>query len=297
MLRPRGHPLLRLLSFAPLLLRPRVRQLYADIVELECVVEDHEGVSQSLLELGALSVTATGVEDAGDYDCFTERPTWKRAKVSALATKRQAERILFEFPSFQVSAFENKDWLKIQEELRPPLQIGDVRILLPWHQGDGLRIEGGAAFGTGEHATTKMLVEWLQTRTLSDVIDYGCGSGILALVCAKMGATAVGVDIDEDSVEAARRNNAMNGFDVSFQLPPLSDQTADLVIANILLNPLLDLAPTLAALVNDNGLLALSGVRRSQFHTLKATYSSYFHDIAIENDVDEWLLVVCKGKL
>ncbi|EGB12573.1 hypothetical protein AURANDRAFT_6963, partial [Aureococcus anophagefferens] len=156
-----------------------------------------------------------------------------------------------------------------------------------------LRVEGGAAFGTGEHQTTRMCCEWLQEAELPamyTMVDYGCGSGILALTALRYGAAvAVGVDIDVDCVAAAKRNAESNGFAPSecrFHLPPTGDfghdplpsdePPADVVVANILLNPLLALQDTITGLVKVGGTQVMSGIRLDQADRVIAAYGPKF---------------------
>ena len=222
-------------------------------------------LSACLLELGAASVTASDaaasvLQGEDEYDVFNE-PAWRssqlwakpmvRAIVSADVAGDVANGAM---EIFGVSVAERRaldpsvDWLKAQEDSRPPVVIGNMRIILPWHENsaDAVRLEGGTAFGTGEHPTTRMCVLWLQRHlpAFATVLDYGCGSGILALVALKAGAShAVGVDADVDAVRAADRNARANGFspaEAHFSLPLSAreahpQQTFDVVVANLFL--------------------------------------------------------------
>ena len=195
-----------------------------------------------------------------------------------------------------------------------------------------MRVEGGAAFGTGEHQTTKMCCEWLQETTFPafyTMCDYGCGSGILALTALRFGAAcAVGIDIDPDCVRAAERNRYANGFgenEARFYLPPLDaggdassiayvnkrftsapegvapfpegELPCDVVVANILLRPLLALRDTILERVRPGGALAMSGVRVDQVDDVLGAYASSFETAAVDREVDGWVLIACRGKL
>ncbi|KAJ8600677.1 hypothetical protein CTAYLR_007432 [Chrysophaeum taylorii] len=304
-------------------------------------------LSELLFELGATSVDATDA-DAGsaleepifrepppEYDVFVDdqwrsEEFWSRAVVRALAPSRLAARleaaVAETYPGLhaEVRPVEERDWVAVQEALRPPLVVGKMRVVLPWHDSvepRDLRLEGGAAFGTGEHPTTKMCVLWLQDNmpAFATVMDYGTGSGILALASLKAGAaTAVGVDVDVDAIAVARRNAELNDFappEVSFHLPPVgagadahtlalvesrfrNDDTAaataplpenlagatyDVVVANILLNPLLALKDTLCGFVEEqDGKLVISGIRRDQFAKVRDAYAPSFPHGAVE---------------
>lgn len=311
-----------------------------ELVEVEFESENSELLSEALLELGARSVDAFDA-DAGtpsEEPIFTDETTglWPRAVVRAVVPKRVQESFVsqvadvFDVSPRSVSPVDtDKDWLRELERLRPPLTVGSLRILLPWHpkteDGEDLLIEGGAAFGTGEHPTTRMCVEWVQAMDVAfpSVMDYGSGSGILALAALKAGASdSVGVDIDPDAVSAAQRNAIMNGFsshDARFFLPPaslggpvrsellpdgveplpedLENRHYDIVIANILLTPLVDLAEHISSFVHPgHGRLAISGLRFSQFDAVRDAYQDFFHDIRIANEEDGWLLVVCADR-
>mmetsp|Transcript_8471 Transcript_8471/g.27755 ORF Transcript_8471/g.27755 Transcript_8471/m.27755 type:complete len:375 (-) Transcript_8471:111-1235(-) len=348
-------PLLGLLASQRLVCRrwTLVRRRAEEVVELHYDVGDEqvEVVSELLLEFGASSVDAQPAASEAPIYAEPGEPArvWRRALVRAITPKRLEERVAAQiedvFPGLtpEVRALDTtKDWLRELEAMRPPLQIGRLRVVLPWHEEssgerpeEDLRIEGGSAFGTGEHATTRMCLEWLQGASLpclASVMDYGAGSGILALAALKCGiaAEAVGVDVDPDCLAAAKRNAKTNGYDTSTEarfffpaacdvvlpqpghgggvfpssdgerLPPdLAARHFDVVIANILLNPLLDLAPTLAAFVRpapNGGVLAVSGIRDTQFDTFKAAYDPFFASVAIADDQDGWLLVTCEER-
>ena len=195
-----------------------------------------------------------------------------------------------------------------------------------------LRVEGGAAFGTGEHQTTRMCCEWLQETTFPafyTMCDYGCGSGILALTALRFGAAcAVGIDIDPDCVRAAERNRASNGFgenEARFYLPsldaggdassiayvnkrftsapegvapfPEGELPCDVVVANILLRPLLALRDTILERVRPGGALAMSGVRVDQVDDVLGAYASSFETAAVDREVDGWVFNRCRGNV
>mmetsp|Transcript_4937 Transcript_4937/g.14641 ORF Transcript_4937/g.14641 Transcript_4937/m.14641 type:complete len:385 (+) Transcript_4937:165-1319(+) len=330
-----------------------------------------EELSEALMEFGALSVTATDTgagtpeeealfrepPDARELDVFTDENRWRseaywaRSEVAALfSTAAGGEAALKELRSLygdaaaasleaSVAPLADQDWLAVQEAARPVVTVGQLDILLPWHETSSdpavaarqLRVEGGAAFGTGEHQTTRMCCEWLQRANLPahyTMLDYGCGSGILALTALRFGAAcAAGVDIDVDCVAAAKRNAADNGFggaEARFYLPEVDagadagavafvnarltsapdgfeplppGETFDAVVANILLNPLLALRDTIVNRVRADGILAISGVRAEQFDAVRDAYRGAFRDVRIDREEDGWLLIVCEDKL
>ncbi len=176
------------------------------------------------------------------------------------------------------------DWVRESQSQFAPTRISERLWIVPtWHQPPDeralvVRLDPGVAFGTGTHPTTRLCLAWLDA-TLSPgarVLDYGCGSGILAITAAKLGARAViGVDIDPQALVAARANSRANGVDASYtDLDGFSQSTLtfDVVLANILSNPLKLLAPALAARVAPHGSLVLSGVLERQAGDVIAAY-------------------------
>jgi ribosomal protein L11 methyltransferase len=261
-----------------------------------------EALSDALLGAGAISV---GVEDAeagteAETPQFGEpgsagTPLWRLSRVVALFEPESdiAERIaaaaketgIAESPDVELSEVEEQDWVRLTQSQFDPIRINDRLWIVPsWHTAPdptaiNLELDPGLAFGTGSHPTTHLCLEWLcdQVRGGESVRDYGCGSGILALAAAKLGAADVlGVDIDERAVEAAADNAARN--DVALRLAHSKQsltETFDLVVANILTNPLCVLAPLLATRVTPGGHIALSGVLASQAEQVAAAYAPH----------------------
>lgn len=260
-----------------------------------------EALSDVLLEQGALSVS---VEDA---DAGTDRetpqfgepgspdtPLWDNSKVVALFEPREslladvtaaAQALDIESSAIETEQVAEQNWVQITQSQFAPIQINDRLWIVPsWHDAPdpkaiNLQLDPGMAFGTGSHPTTRLCLEWLcETATPGKtLLDYGCGSGILALAAAKLGAgPVVGIEIDEQAMAAARHNAHENHvhLDVRHSSAPLPE-TFDLVVANILTNPLCVLAPLLAARVAPSGRLALSGVLESQAQQVIAAYAPF----------------------
>ena len=178
---------------------------------------------------------------------------------------------------------ENADWVRITQAQFQPVKVSDRLWIVPtWHEppaGDtaiNIRLDPGVAFGTGSHPTTHLCLQWIDANVQNDqsVLDYGCGTGILAIAAKKVGAKEVlGTDIDPQAVEAAHDNAIMNHVEAKFALPDdMPEGTFDVVVANILANPLKLLAPALLGRVKVGGALVLSGVLAKQADEVIAAY-------------------------
>ena len=272
----------------------------------ECVLEvsrdDAEALSEALFDLGALSVS---VEDA-DADTPEEQPlfgepgheptrlAWNRSRVVALLADDADPALLVAaaaneiklspIPAYTVREVEEQDWVRVTQSQFEPIHIGEHIWVVPsWHDAPEpdavvLELDPGLAFGTGSHPTTRLCMEWLEQHVQPGerTLDYGCGSGILAIVAKKLGAgETVGVDIDPNAVDASRYNAERNHVDATFALPDDAPEgTFDLVVANILSNPLKLMAAMLCARVRPGGRLILSGVLERQAEEVAAAYAS-----------------------
>jgi len=272
----------------------------------ECVLEvsrdDAEALSEALFDLGALSVS---VEDA-DADTPEEQPlfgepgheptrlAWNRSRVVALLADDADPALLVAaaaneiklspVPAYTVREVEEQDWVRVTQSQFEPIHIGEHIWVVPsWHDAPEpdavvLELDPGLAFGTGSHPTTRLCMEWLEQHVQPGerTLDYGCGSGILAIVAKKLGAgETVGVDIDPNAVDASRYNAERNHVDATFALPDDAPEgTFDLVVANILSNPLKLMAAMLCARVRPGGRLILSGVLERQAEEVAAAYAS-----------------------
>ncbi|MDR2925613.1 MAG: 50S ribosomal protein L11 methyltransferase [Azoarcus sp.] len=265
-------------------------------VSVETPADRAEAFSGALMEAGAISAS---IEDA-DAGTAAETPQfgepaqadaklWAHCRVVALfdAADRStlAERLSeaaatagmdTASPPFTIEEFAEQDWVRAVQSQFDPIRITDSLWIVPsWHEAPkpgaiNIELDPGMAFGTGSHPTTRLCLEWLceTVRPGSAVLDFGCGSGILAIAAARLGAaSALGVDIDEHAVEAAQENAERNGVSgivhVQHSSAPI-EESFGLVVANILTNPLCVLAPTIASRIAPGGRVALSGILEQQ---------------------------------
>lgn len=203
-------------------------------------------------------------------------------------------------PDFRVTDVEEQDWVRLTQSQFDPIRISDRLWIVPsWHAPPdpaalNIILDPGLAFGTGSHPTTRLCLDWLEERLspTQSVIDYGCGSGILAIAAGKLGAARVcGIDIDEQAVISSRYNAARNNVPAEFSnaeapLPP----PADIVLANILANPLKVLAPLLARLTLPGGSVVLSGILSAQAEEMAAIYRNWF-DLEPPTAEQGWVLL------
>ncbi|MDH4217130.1 MAG: 50S ribosomal protein L11 methyltransferase [Gallionella sp.] len=263
-----------------------------------------EALSEALLNLGALSVDLLDADaDTPDEQAIFGEPgepppgVWQHNRISALfdddrdvaAILRQAADSigLDQLPIHRIETLADNDWVRLTQSQFEPIPISQRLWIVPtWHtpsDPDAINIvlDPGLAFGTGSHPTTRLCLRWLDDHIKGgeSVLDYGCGSGILAIAARKLGAAqAVGVDVDPQAVGASRDNAAANQADqVKFCLPDNAPQGSyDLVVANILTNPLRMLAPLLANATRQGGQIVLSGILEEQAQDVMNIYQQWF---------------------
>jgi ribosomal protein L11 methyltransferase len=204
--------------------------------------------------------------------------------------------------SHKIQLIQDQDWVDNHKQGVEPRVFSDRLCICPsWLEMDkeyeaNLILDPGLAFGTGSHPTTRLCLQWLSNRDLKDlrVIDYGCGSGILALAAASLGAGQVfGVDIDPQAHIATRSNATINQLEHLVSVLDMNDNElaeVDLLMANILLNPLLDLAENFSRLIKPGGMIVLSGILATQVDECLATYNQWF-TIQGREFIDEWALL------
>jgi len=203
-------------------------------------------------------------------------------------------------PHYHAEFVGDEDWVRLSQSQFEPIRISDKLWIVPsWTTAPdahavNLVLDPGLAFGTGSHPTTRLCLQWLErtVRGGERILDYGCGSGILAIAALRLGAReALGVDVDPLALIAARANAARNRADVRFiNTETALDSQADLVIANILANPLILLAPLLAGYMSKGGRIALSGILEAQAEEVMKAYAPWFAMRASASD-EGWVLL------
>ncbi len=292
--------------------------------EIEIVVDGAiaDALSDALLDAGALSVV---VEDAdagkvvesplyGEPGLEPLEPSWPKNRVIfAIDEGASAERLLAAAaaaigatvpPIAAMREVGEADWVRITQAQFVPVRISERLWVVPtWHEPPdpsavNIRLDPGIAFGTGTHPTTRLCLRWLARANLANVraLDYGCGSGILAIAAAKLGAReVVGPDIDPRALESSRANSRTNGVAARYTDPKeLGAGEYDVILANILANPLIVLAPTLVARLAIGGHIVLSGILDRQAQPVIDAYASLCSglSLAVWDREDGWSCVV-----
>ncbi len=258
-------------------------------VTLDLEAGTAEAFGDALLEAGAQSVAV----EAGRLSAILKAHDDPGALVAAAA-----QSIGRNPPKFRCEGLAERDWVRESQAQFEPFAVGRLWIGASWHEvprdAVTVTIDPGMAFGTGSHPTTRLVLTWLENNLRGEeaVLDYGCGSGILAIAAAKLGAARVdAVDVDPLAVLAAAENAALNGTGVRALAPEaLPPAQYDVVVSNILLQPLVLLAPLLAAHAAPRGRIALAGVLDAQAAELAAAYAPWF-DAAVALRLDGWALV------
>ncbi|MDE2416029.1 MAG: 50S ribosomal protein L11 methyltransferase [Comamonadaceae bacterium] len=291
-------------------------------LSLLCPVDRVETLSDAFDALEALSVSVedadaqTDAEQAlfGEPGLPAPREGWQRSRITALFATRQAADEAVQLLQLQdffggcsvlgIAAVQEQDWVRLTQSQFEPVEITpDFWIVPTWHElpaaaRRSIRLDPGLAFGTGAHPTTRMCLRWIARegggQALGRVLDYGCGSGILAMGAAKFGAMPIdAVDIDQAAVEATRRNALANGVDLNAGLPELAQGQYQTVLANILATPLKVLAPLLCAHVAAGGHLVLAGILERQAEELQQAYAPWLQ-LQVADSEDGWILMTAR---
>jgi ribosomal protein L11 methyltransferase len=277
-----------------------------------------ESLGDALMELGALSIS---VSDAavdtdeekplyGEPGLSPEKNAWEQSQVVALFDENGLSApeisLALSEEGFQVNMptelkVEEQDWVRLTQSQFDPIQVGQRLWVVPsWHDAPNdpnavcLAVDPGLAFGTGSHPTTKLCMQWLEEHeglSHKTLLDYGCGSGILAIAAKRLGCgPAIGVDIDPQAVSSAKDNALRNKVAVEFYLPEedTSKSQHDVVVANILANPLQVLAPALCQRIAPEGHIVLSGILARQAKEVIETYEPWL-TLHVWREYDGWV--------
>lgn len=281
-------------------------------IKLNATNENAERISDMLMDdTGALSITFLDAKDTPVFEPLPgETRLWGDTDVLALydaeadtswvLSQIRASHLLADDFAYKVEQIEDKDWEREWMDNFHPMQFGKRLWICPsWRDvpdpdAVNVMLDPGLAFGTGTHPTTALCLEWLDSLDLSGktVIDFGCGSGILAIAAIKLGAAKViGIDIDPQALLASKDNASRNGVEDLIEVYLPKDQpeglVADVVVANILAGPLRELSPVIKSLMKPNGLLAMSGVLNTQAEDVANYYRNELHvDPIVEKE--EW---------
>jgi ribosomal protein L11 methyltransferase len=291
-------------------------------IVIEVARDNAEALSDALMDAGALSVSVEDADEGTDAEqpLFGEpgmepkEAAWERSRVVALtAADSDHAAIVGEaataielpaVPFYTVRPVEEQDWVRLTQSQFDPIHIGkNIWVVPSWHDAPDpngliLELDPGLAFGTGSHPTTRLCMEWLEAHAPQglSVLDYGCGSGILAMVAKKLGAAQVsGVDIDPQAIESARYNSERNHCEIDYYLPEEFGQsphpdTFDIVVANILSSPLKLMAPMLSSRIASGGALVLSGILVRQADEVAAAYAPFIK-LTVWAEHDGWVVL------
>ncbi len=285
-------------------------------VILETSSQTAEALSEALMECGALAVSIEqNLGVAGDWELFGEpgeqvAALWPHCLVDALLPLERDETALIEqaleqagildIPAWQVDVVADQDWVRLTQSQFDPIEVWPKLWIVPtWHQPPdphavNIRLDPGQAFGTGSHPTTQLCLRWLaghSTLAQESLLDYGCGSGILAIAASLLGAKpVVGVDIDPVAVETACANGLRNQASAEFLLPAhlAAEAFFDGIVANILSAPLILLAPLLMHHLKPGGWITLSGILARQSQQVVAAYASQC-TLQVVGESDGWV--------
>jgi len=289
-------------------------------LSLLCPEDRVDVLSDALDALDALSVS---VEDAdaqtpaeqalfGEPGMPPPKDGWQRSRMVALFAQEAAAKeaaVLLEAQDFfadcqllGIQTVEDQDWVRLTQSQFAPVEITpDFWIVPTWHEPPEqasriIRLDPGLAFGTGTHPTTRMCLRWIAGHGVQDqrVLDYGCGSGILAIGAAKYGASRIdAVDIDEAAVTSTELNAQANGVRLQAGLPDKAQGLYQTVLANILATPLKVLAPLLCSHVAPGGTLVLAGILERQADELKAAYAPWIR-LEVADSQEGWILMTAE---
>lgn len=288
-------------------------------LSIACKASEEARVEAALIDLGAMSVSLLDAADADNERAILEpgvgeTPLWSNITLLALFAHDTHQALLLQaldaydegvdWQQAQFTVVEDQDWERAWLDQFKPMQFGSRTWIIPWHMQAPaeaenaviIRLDPGLAFGSGTHPTTDLCLQWLDGLDLIDktVLDFGCGSGILALAALKLGAQhAIGVDNDPQALLASVDNAERNGVGECLQvfLPAQEPvQQYPIVVANILASALIQLTDLLASRVQAGGVLALSGILHNQADEVLVSYQPYFEQLQV-TQLEDWVRI------
>jgi ribosomal protein L11 methyltransferase len=283
-------------------------------LSLSCQASELEQVEELMMELGALSISLRDAADEPIYEPLPgDNPVWQESIVTATFSEDSDHESLAQLLAARLpghlaasvtrDSLRDQDWVQAYRQHFKPLQVAaDLWIVPSWFDppnpgATNIRLDPGLAFGTGSHPTTALCLAWLAAQDLEnlEVIDFGCGSGILAIAAIKLGARRVlAIDIDQQALGACKSNmktNSVRAGQIRVSLPAGADAgSVDLLLANILAGPLQELASHFASLVKPGGKILLSGILLSQLNDIQSVYSEYF-ELDPASFRDDWVCI------
>jgi len=283
-------------------------------ISIQCTDDELGQTEDVLLSLGAVCITMCDAQDSPIYDPLPgESPVWPHMTMTGMFQQdRQGEelyeKLLELLPDHQSatvhkSVLEDQNWERVHLQQFKPIRCAHKLWIVPsWLQPPDpeaiiIRLDPGLAFGTGSHPTTALCLAWMADKNFNNqsVIDYGCGSGILSIAACKLGAYRVfGVDIDQQAVDVSLENSRKNGINQGLlRVSLVSDlkvDKVDLLIANILSGPLVELAPKFADMIKPGGKILLSGILKTQVNDIKCAYQSCFN-LDLKRTREDWVMI------
>jgi len=279
-------------------------------VELACSRANANTLEEILVAIGAISISMTNKSKKDIYEPGVgETPLWDLINISALFEDKILEKDiasalnLIEYSDLSISELEETNWIESYQKNFQPIKFGKNLCVVPsWEESNKfddktiIKMDPGLAFGSGSHETTHLCLEYLDSSNLKEltVIDYGCGSGILSIAALSLGAkNVIAVDIDPQAIIATKENAKINNVDKKISIvssESLTDKEADLLIANILSNPLMTLRDKFIELIKSNGRIVISGIMKKQLQEVSKHYEEFCNIVDIK-ERNKWCLI------
>ena len=279
-------------------------------VELACSRANANTLEEILVAIGAISISMTNKSKKDIYEPGVgETPLWDLINISALFEDKILEKDiasalnLIEYSDLSISELEETNWVESYQKNFQPIKFGKNLCVVPsWEESNKfddktiIKMDPGLAFGSGSHETTHLCLEYLDSSNLKEltVIDYGCGSGILGIAALSLGAkNVIAVDIDPQAIIATKENAKINNVDKKISIvssDSLADIEADILIANILSNPLMTLRDKFIELIKSNGRIVISGIMKKQLQEVSKHYEEFCNIVDIR-ERNKWCLI------